>query len=80
MLRHNSAVEKIKEVEVETEAYGPVTAWILKISSALGSFSGFGFTIPGLLIEGGGYSSEEMTIAAIKLFLSALLGLLAVLA
>ena len=77
MLRDCDAAQQVQEIEVDHSG-GTVRVVILKISSAMGSFAGFGFTIPQLLMEGGGYSSEQMAIAAVKLFLSAMLALLAV--
>ena len=62
----NHGVEMVDEVKVRG-----FTVIIVKIASSLGSFAGYGFTIPKLLMEGGGYSSPEMAIKTVEMFLSA---------
>lgn len=44
--------------------------YIIKIPSVFGAFAGWGFTIPQLLMEGGGYSTPEMVIKTVEMFLS----------
>ena len=55
----------------EVKQVNGLMVYIVKIPSAFGAFAGWGFTIPQLLMEGGGYSSPELAIETVKMFLSA---------